>query len=575
MTKSIPLPAARAKTATGIIGLDEALRGGLPCGRVTVILGGPGSGKTILGLQALVNGARNSGEPGIFVAFEENTDAVMANASSFGWDLPALQESNKLCFLDARTDVEFLKSGEFDLSALLAIVAAKAREIGARRVVFDAIDMLLCHLENPAAERREILRLHNWLHDSGLTGVVSAKANRNGPEQGSPFAGIHYMADCVLALGHEMVNRVSMRSIHVIKYRGSGFAENEISMTIGDSGIEVVATKGFKGDMPASRERISTGVEQLDAMLGGGYYKGSGILITGAPGTSKSTLAAAFAEDTCKQGKRALYVSFDENQAALVRNFESVGIDLTPHIESKQLRIHSILAESSSPNAHYTVIRNLILEHRPDCMVIDPLSALTKSGPEDIAEVVAEQLIQFTKSCGITILNTSLLSTPNQEVEASHLRISTIADTWIHLSYVVLSGERNRALTIVKSRGMKHSNQVRELILSDDGITLTYPYTAEGEVLMGTLRWQKEQAERNAKARDQTENEHARLAIELESEHIHARMELLKRELAIKQAELQNLAQTHSDKESSDSEHLATIMARRGNDTDNPPEPQG
>jgi circadian clock protein KaiC len=531
-----PLP----KVPTGIDGLDEILRGGLPRERISLVLGGPGSGKTILALQTLVNGARYHNEPGIFVAFEENKRQIIDNAATFGWDFAGLQPK-RLFFLDARLGPELVKAGEFDLSAMLAIIAAKAREIGAKRVVFDAIDVLLVLLDNPAAERQELFRLYHWLQQSGLTGIITAKAEHATPAGGAPFTNMQFMSDVVITLNHELSNQVSLRKLWVMKYRGSSFSENEVPLTIGEEGMEITSGARLERRVAVSKQRVSSGVNRLDAMLGGGYFRGSSVLISGSPGTSKSTLAAAFAEAACLRGERALYVSFDENAEELTRNLSSVGIDLTPHLQSGLLQVHSVSADACSAKEHFNAINRLIKAHRPGSLVLDPLSALVKSGGEMIAQSIAERLLNLGKAHGITLLSTSLLVSADQQQEASASQISTIADTWIHLSYMVLAGERNRALTIVKSRGMKHSNQVRELIMSRQGITLADAYSADGEVLMGSMRWQKEQAEFLAEKARQAEVEEKRLELQRVNDELNSRLGFLKREIELKQKQMELL----------------------------------
>jgi circadian clock protein KaiC len=536
MKNNDSLAPVSSKIPTGISGLDAVLKGGLPRERISLIIGGPGSGKTIMALQTLVNGAVHYKEPGIFVAFEENTNQIIANAAVFGWDLVALQR-RKLFFLDARMGPELVKSGDFDLSAMLAIISEKARKMGAVRVVFDAIDVLLSLLDDPAAERRELYRVYHWLQQSGLTGIVTAKAEHAEASGGKLFTNMQFMSDAVILLTHELSQQVSLRKLWIMKYRGSGFSENEAALTIGSKGIEILSNTRTEWLAPVTMKRISSGVSRLDTMLGGGYFRGSSVLVTGSPGTSKSTLAASFAEAACKRGEKVLYVSFDENADELSRNLSSVGIKFAPKIKSGRLVVYSVLAESCSAKEHFNAIASLIDEHEPACLVIDPLSALIKSGGDALAQSTVERLINFGKARGVTVFNTSLPLSNDQKIEASPLQISTIADTWIHLSYVVLSGERNRALTIVKSRGMKHSNQVRELVLSEDGVTMADAYTADGEVLMGTMRWQKEQEETLERTRQEAEAEHRRVEFEWKNEEMSSRLKLLEREIHLRKAE--------------------------------------
>ena len=524
------------KTPTGIEGFDLITGGGLPLNRTTLLLGGPGSGKTVFALQTLVNGARQFGEPGIFVAFEENSRQILINAASFGWNLPEL-EKKQLLFVDAKMRPDVIKAGEFDLSGMLAGIKAEADARGARRIVFDAIDVLLTLLDDRLAERREIYRLDDWLSESGLTGIITAKSQGDDPFVAEGYGFMQFMADCVVALKLRVVDQIALRYVQVIKYRGSSFAENEAPLVIGASGMEVADISATTVAPETSQARVSSGVERLDAMLGSGYFRGSSVLITGSAGTGKSILAGAFAEAVCLRKEHTLYVSFDENPSEVVRDLSSVGIRLGPHVKSGVLRMHSARAEASSAEVHLMKIKGIVREHQSRCMVVDPLSAIVKAGGALTAGRVAERLICLAKSEGITLVCTSLLQGAQPLSEETPVQISTIADTWIHLTKISQAGERNRALSIVKSRGMKHSNQVRELILSDQGIALADVYTAGGDVLMGTARWQKEAAEQAEQERILAEVEHKRREVALARAELGARIGVLEQELKQKQAE--------------------------------------
>src|SRR3712207_4328255 len=501
------------KAPTGIPGFDEITRGGLPCARVTLLLGGPGTGKTVFALQTLVNGARAYREPGIFVAFEENSRQIVANAATFGWDIPAL-ERERLFFLDARLSPATVQAGEFDLAGMLAALSAKVRDMGARRVVFDGIDVLLTLLADPAAERREMYRLADWLREHKLTGIITGKADDREQPGSDRYSFMQFMVDAVVLFQHRLTDRVSLRTVRVLKYRGTGFSENEHPLVISGDGIDVATFGETRLDHEASTERISTGVDRLDTMLGGGYYAGSGVLITGVPGTSKTTLAAACVNAACARGERALYVSFDESVAPLVRNLKSVGIDLGRHIQSGLLDFYAVRTESRGAEEHLLDIKTRIRHFAPAVLVIDPISALGKTGGTVAASHASIRLLDFAKSQGITVVCTSLVHSNEPNDESTSVQISTIADTWIHVAYLVKGGERNRTLTVVKSRGMKHSNQVREMILSDAGVTLADVYTAGGEVLVGTARWEREQYQRDEQRRREADAVRRRAELE-------------------------------------------------------------
>ncbi|MFW5942800.1 MAG: circadian clock protein KaiC [bacterium] len=552
------------KALTGINGFDEMTGGGLPRGRTTVVIGAPGTGKTVFALQTLFNGASRWNEPGIFVAFEEQADHIRANAAGFGWDLPALEEE-QLFFLDGRIPVDVVQSGAFDLSGMLASVQARAEQMGARRVVFDAIDVLLALLDDPQAERRELYRLHEWLQNRGYTGIVTAKESLVGDNAPHRYGFLQYMADCAVSLEHDLHQLVSQRYLRILKYRGSAFIENQSPLIIGPGGIQVAGPNPMQDVFEVSNERVSTGVEGLDEMMEGGYYRGTNILITGVPGTAKTTLAGAFLEAACRRGERALYVSFDEAAAEIVRNLASVNVMLQPHIDAGLLRIHSSYTGAHSAEAHFLALRNLIREHRPRHLVVDPLSAMLKLGSRVDASDVAQRLLHTTKAQGITTVCTSLLEDMFVDVPATQLRISTLADTWIQLSYQDQGGERNRALSIIKSRGTAHSNQVRELILADSGIVLADVYTAGGDVLMGTQRWQKEEAERREMRQQELALKRQRRELELAEAEVAAQIKTLQRKLQARRAELERIASERTDVEEQKESREASIRRlRRG-----------
>ncbi len=459
--RSEPMPAIE-KALTGIEGFDDITYGGLPRARTTLVIGSPGSGKTVFALQTLVNGARVWHEPGIFVAFEENSSQIVTNAGSFGWDLEGLAQQD-LFFLDARMSADTIRSGPFDLTGLLASLDAKAKEMGARRIVFDSIDVLLTLMNDPLSERQEIYRLHEWLSRSDLTGIITTRGDPSSPPDNQRFGFIQYTTDCIVQLATRVADRVALRELRVIKYRGSAFRSNEFPFVIGEAGIEVASFGIDAPEVNVSMERVSSGVERLDSMLNGGYLRGTSVLITGSPGTAKSSLAGTFAAAACARGERALLVSYDEAVAEVVRNLQSINVDLQRYIDSGLLGLYADRTESGTAEEHLIYLRNLCRKHQPRYLVVDPLSAIIKAGGQINALSVASRLLAFTKVEGITSLFTSLLEGGDPSLESSPLGISTIADTWIHLSYVVHGGERNRALTIIKSRGTRHSNQVREL----------------------------------------------------------------------------------------------------------------
>jgi circadian clock protein KaiC len=526
-------------------GLDALTDGGLPRGRTTLIVGGPGCGKTILALQVLVEGARRAHEPGIFVAFEERAREIVKDAGAFGWDLPRLQK-DRLFFLDAHLDSSTVHGGAFDLAGLLASLSAKARQLGARRIVFDGIDMLLTQLDDPAAERLELQRLHQWLYESGLSGIITAKTEQVDPAHSPRYGFLQYLADCVVLLQHRLVNTVASRHLQILKYRGGKASCNEFPMVLSARGVEVAGIAADSLDHEVSTERVSSGVPDLDAMLDGGYFRGTSILISGAPGTARSTLAGAFADAACRRRENTLFVSFDEGSAQIVRNLSSVGIRLDRHLKSGRLRMHSAPARARTAEEHLLQIRSLLESHRSRCLVIDPLSALTSIVGEAEARGNLERFIALQRNLNITTVTTSLLEGFDALRESTSAGVSTLMDTWIHLSYVIQGGERNRALTIIKSRGMGHSNQVRELLLARRGLSLTDVYTAGGNVLMGTLRWEREEQERAARLQEGRAFEERQRLTEESLADLTSRMEALRHERVTKERELRRMREARA-----------------------------
>jgi circadian clock protein KaiC len=538
--------------ASGVDGFDAIADGGLPRRGITVVLGGAGAGKTIFGIQVLARGAQKHGERGILVAFEESAEKIRDETSTFGWNDGAPTVGG-VEIIDARLSQSVEQGGEFDLVGFLAVIGAKAKANDAKRIVFDGFDVLLDYLRDPVLIRREVFRLREWVHASGLSAIVTAKGDAAEARATGDYDFLQFMADCVVTLHHRVSHGTAFRFLRVAKYRGATHSANEFPFTITTNGIEVAASTVSDVTYAATTERLSTGVERLDSMLSGGYYRGSSVLITGAPGTAKTSLSAAFAHAAALRGERTLYVSFDESPDQIVRNVASIGIDLRPHVSSGCLVLHSLRGRADNPEAHVARMRALLRAVAPKNFVIDPLSALEQRGCEADAEAAALHVLDFAKSAGITIVNTSLLGNSLPLNEQTPLNISTIADTWIHVSYVNQGGERNRALTIVKSRGTGHSNQVRELVLSKAGITLAEVYTAGGQVLMGTLRWEKENEERRARNAAETSAKLREQKAALALAETNAHLETLARARAIQEAEL---AQLRSECEA-DAEHRA------------------
>ncbi len=524
----------------------------MPSGRTTVLEGGAGSGKTLFAFQFLLHGVQHCGEPGIFVAFEEEPIRIVANFQGLGLKVEDLKEAD-LYFLDARVSSDMVQSGEFDLGGLLSALEGQVVRMGAKRIVFDAIDVILAFLPDNATRKRQVYKLHEWLLSLGLTGLITAKSGGEGirSEAHEALAFMHFMTDCSVVLNHRVSQGVSQRNLRVRKFRGSGFDENEAPFVIGNRGFDVArARTAFRGGVSVTNERVSSGVDRLDTMLGGGYYRGASILITGSPGTAKTTLSGAFVEAACRRGEPTTFFSFDSDANEVIRNLTSVGIQLGAYVESGLLRIVSARTISGSAETVLVHIKTQVKQHGSQCVVIDPVSTLARIGNELTAHGVAERLIDFSKSEGSTLLCTSLLDELSGVVDASTpLQISTISDTWIHLSYLVQAGERNRGLSIIKSRGTAHSNQVRELILSDEGVTLADIYTAGGEVLMGTMRWEKESAERLKNEVASVAERLKLVGLEAAEAVLEVRIKSLQTELIAKQVERELLTRNAGSRE--------------------------
>jgi len=495
---------ALAKTPTHIPGLDEILEGGLPRGRTTVVSGGPGSGKTLLGVEFLYRGAL-AGEPGIFVGFEEPIDHLRRNAATLGWDLAALEQDQRLCLVDGRIRADTLISGDFSLKGLLAGVSGRCREIGAKRVVIDALEVLLRLYETTRQVRNELHLLDEWLLSAGLTTIMTIRP----PVLGSVPSFEDFfdsMADCVIRLDARVENQLSKRRLRVVKYRGSGFGSNEYPYVITGTGLHTapVSTVGLRHKVLG--EKMSTGIEQLDAILGGGYRRASCALLAGQPGTGKTILATTFAQAACERGEKVLYVSYEESEAVVIGNVLSAGVCLQPHVESGRLMFLTSMPEAMGPEEHLIRVMNRISTFEPQHLVVDAISACPRMGGKQAAFDFLVRLLNSCKERGITTLLINQLSGTTSHMEISGADISSIIDTVVFISYAQGAGEINRVIRVLKSRGSAHSNQEQEFVITDEGIRILEPYVGEGEVLTGAARKLQE-------AKDAAEAE--RLAMEV------------------------------------------------------------
>jgi len=468
------------------MGLDEISGGGLPRGRPTLICGGAGCGKTLTAVEFLVRGATQFGEPGVFVAFEETEEELTRNVASLGFDLADLVRRKKLVLDYVRVErSEIEETGEYNLEGLFVRLAHAIDSIGARRVVLDSIEALFAGLPSEGILRGELRRLFQWLKDRDVTAIITGERGektltRHGLEE--------YVADCVILLDHRVINQLSTRRLRIIKYRGSVHGTNEYPFLINQAGISVLPVTSLRLDHPAPTERVSTGVPPLDAMLAGrGFYRGSTVLVSGTAGVGKTSLAAAFAQAGCRRGERVLYFAFEESAQQLVRNMRSIGINLQSLADRGLLRFHAARPNLYGLEMHLLGIHELVREFNPNLVVIDPITNLITVGDQVEVRSMLTRLIDYLKTRQVTTLFTSLTS-PGETIETSDVGISSLIDTWIVLCNLQHSGERNRALHILKSRGMSHSNQVREFQLSSRGIDLVDVFVQGGDVLVGAAR---------------------------------------------------------------------------------------
>jgi circadian clock protein KaiC len=478
--------------ATGIAGFDGALNGGLPRSRTTLVVGSPGSGKTTLALQFLAHGALN-GEPGLMLSFEESPEALSASAASLAGVEDAAFGGN-LYFFDGRPEVDLVENGTFDIGGVLAIARAQIQRSGIRRIVLDGLDALFLMAGQTTATFREFQRLLSFVREEELTAIVTFKPNGAKSEGGYDL--FEYAAHAVVSLRQRIVGSLLRRTLQIVKIRHASYAAGEHPYLIGRHGFEVAYVPAQKPATRLSRERLSTGVRGLDEMLEGGLLRSTVTLVTGLPGTAKSTIGGAFLAASLQRGERALLVAMDEPAPQLIANVRGVGIDLEPYIQAGSLRTLSLNAGAVIADEHYLTIVRELIEHDATVLVLDPVSALEKGGGQDVAVLVVERLAGFVKQRGLAALFTAVASAHMGELEATVSQASSIADSWIHLSYAAKGGERNRTLTIVKSRGTAHSNMMREMILSDEGIRLEEVYGLEGELLLGTSRVQRKQQDR-------------------------------------------------------------------------------
>ena len=484
------------KAPTGITGLDEITFGGLPRGRPTLVCGSAGCGKTLLAMEFLVRGATEFGEPGACITFEETEEELARNVLSLGFDVEQLVHDGKLAFDHVHIDRrEIEETGEYDLEGLFLRLGLAIDSVGAKRVVLDTIESLFSGFSNMALLRSELRRLFRFLKDRGVTAMITAERGdgtltRQGLEE--------YVSDCVILLDHRVDEQLSTRRLRVVKYRGTSHGTNEYPFLIDEDGISVLPITSLGLRHHVSTERVSTGVKRLDAMLGGkGYYRGSSILVSGTAGSGKSTLAAHFADATCRRGERCLYLAFEESPDQIIRNMRTVGMDLQPWVEQGLLSLEASRPAMYGLEMHLIQIHRRVAEFKPHTIILDPMSNFSASAQSPEAGAMLLRVIDFLKSEGITALFVHLTS-GGHALEATDVGVSSLIDTWLVLRDIEAGGERNRGLYVIKSRGMRHSNQIREFVITSNGIELLDVYVGPEGVLTGSLRTSQEAREKAA-----------------------------------------------------------------------------
>lgn len=520
------------KTPTGITGLDEITGGGLPNGRPTLICGEAGCGKTLMSLEFIVRGATEFNEPGVFMAFEEKADELASNVSSLGFDLYKLQDDKKLRLDHVHIDrSEIEETGEYDLEGLFIRLGFAIDSIGAKRVVLDTLENLFSGLSNQTILRAELRRLFSFLKEKGVTAIITGEKGdgssltRQGLEE--------YVSDCVILLDHRVVNQISTRRLRVVKYRGTQHGTNEYPFLIDEDGISVLPVTSLRLEKEVSSKRISSGIPSLDSMFGGkGFFQGSSILVSGTAGTGKTSIAACFANEVCNNKKKCLYFAFEESPKQILRNMKSINLDLQKHIDNGLLEFHASRSTQYGLEMHLVVIYKLIKKFKPAAVILDPITNFITVGSVSEVKSMLIRLADFLQDEQITVMFTALgLNTVVSE--QTDEGVSSLVDAWLLVRDIESNGERNRGLYIMKSRGMSHSNQVREFTITDEGLSLVDVYLGPDGVLTGSAREAQ-------KLREKTGVALREFAISRKDKEILRRRMMLESKIASLQAEFES-----------------------------------
>ncbi len=482
------------KCPTGIKGLDEITKGGLPRGRPTLVCGSAGCGKTLFAMEFLIRGAMDYGETGVFITFEETPEDLAKNFISLGFSLPDMMARGLIAMDHVYIERSVVaETGEYDLEGLFIRLGNAIDSIGAKRVVLDTIEALFSGLSNAAILRAELRRLFHWLKDRGVTAIVTGES---GDKTLTRYGLEEYVADCVIFLDFRIVEQISTRRLRIVKYRGSSHGSDEYPFLIDESGLSILPITSLGLDYPVSSERISTGIPKLDTMLGGkGFYRGSTILVSGTAGTGKTSMSATFAAAACLRGERCLYFAFEESPSQIIRNMNSIGIDLARWVKKGLLKFHAARPSLYGLEMHLLTFHKVIEEFKPQVFIVDPISNLSAAGTSSEVKSILTRLVDYLKMKNISTFLTDLTHFIGS-LEHTSEEISSLIDTWLLLRDIELNGERNRGLYILKSRGMSHSNQIQEFLLTNRGIGLIDIYTGAGQVLTGSARATQEAGEK-------------------------------------------------------------------------------
>jgi circadian clock protein KaiC len=523
------------KSPTSIQGLDEITGGGLPKGRPTLVCGGAGCGKTLFAMEFLVRGATQYNEPGVFISFEETEKELTANVASLGFDLDSLVKNKKIWLENIRVEQSKIEqSGEYDLEGLFIRIHHAIESISAKRVVLDTIEILFSGLPNPQILRFELQRLLGWLKKKGITTIITAERGdgsltRHGLEE--------YVSDCVILLDHRVNDQSSIRRLRIVKYRGSTHGTNEYPFLIDEDGFSVLPVTSLGLNYFTSDERISTGIPRLDTMLSNkGYFRGSTVLVSGTAGTGKTSIAAQFVESACRRNERVLYFTFEESPGQLIRNMCSIGINLDPWVKKGMLQFHATRPTLYGLETHLTTSIKLINQFKPSVVILDPINAFVMGDNQTEVKTMLLRLVDFLKMKRCTAFFTSLTSA-GENMEISDVYISSLIDTWLLLRDIEIGGERNRGLYVLKSRGMAHSNQIREFKLTNNGIELLDVYVGPEGVLTGSARLSQETKDEAEQLLRQQEIGRKQFGLERKREAMEAQIVLLQSEFEAEESE--------------------------------------